>query len=120
MSETKNIEFEESQKRILEFSNKINKVDHQNRKKIFLSLKHASKSEMTSSISVFFPIAEDMVKVDWDVASIVDSKIDDKHGGVKITGCNMDMGLALLDDLFFKIGEFGWQKKYKMEWVNGY
>ena len=58
-------------------------------------LRHVSRSGMSRSIS--------LLKGDEDItyfaAALMGDKIDSKHGGIKIGGCGMDMGFALVYNL---------------------
>lgn len=58
-------------------------------------LRHVSRSGMSRSIS--------LLKGDHDItyfaALAMGDKIDQKHGGIKIGGCGMDMGFALVYNL---------------------
>ncbi len=56
-------------------------------------LRHVSRSGMTRSISVVDGQSQD---VTWLVARALDEKIDQRHDGIKMGGCGMDMGFALV------------------------
>lgn len=72
---------------------------------IYKSLRHCSRS--------------------WYVEKVTERKIDRKNGGVKIGGCGMDMGFALIDDMFTSMRaimgeEFShgkWQSKFSHTWI---
>ena len=63
-------------------------------------LRHVSRSGMTRSISLV--IGDDRGDP-WDItylaARALGEKIDQTHGGIRIGGCGMDMGFALVYNL---------------------
>jgi hypothetical protein len=60
-------------------------------------LRHVSSSGMSRSISVLHADSTgDISDVTWIVARVTGNKIDPKHGGIKMGGCGMDMGFALV------------------------
>jgi len=56
-------------------------------------LRHVSQSGMSRSISVVTGDAED---VTWLVRRALGERFDDRHGGIKVGGCGMDMGFHLV------------------------
>ena len=62
-------------------------------------LRHVSRSGMSRSVS--------LLKGDWDITYLaalsMGDKIDQKHGGIKIGGCGMDMGFALVYNLGYAL-----------------
>jgi hypothetical protein len=63
-------------------------------------LRHVSRSGMSRSISVI-QVKRGGETREWDmlVATALGEKIDRTHGGIKVGGCGMDMGSALVYDL---------------------
>ena len=59
-------------------------------------IRNCSRSGMSRSITLIAPNCEN---IDYYVATVIGSKIDDNHGGIKIGGCGMDMGFALVYEL---------------------
>ncbi len=59
-------------------------------------LRHVSRSGMSRAISVVGAGSND---VTWLVARAMGEKIDPNHGGIKVGGCGMDMGFALVYSL---------------------
>jgi hypothetical protein len=64
-------------------------------------LRHVSRSGMSRSISVFaFPPGENAPQdVTYWASRVLDEPVDNKHGGIRMGGCGMDMGHALVYDL---------------------
>jgi hypothetical protein len=62
-------------------------------------LRHVSRSGMSRSIS--------LLKGDQDITYyaglVTENRIDQKNGGIKITGFGMDMGFALVYDLAYRL-----------------
>lgn len=75
-------------------------------------LRHVSKSGMSRSISII------QVKGgkthDWSylVAKAIGEKIDQNHDGIKISGCGMDMGFALVYQLSAVLYGYGSERGY--------
>ena len=71
---------------------------------LYVILRHVSRSGMSRSISV---LAKDpkgnMIDLTFPASVFLDYSIDKKNGGVKIGGCGMDMGFALVNTLAVKI-----------------
>jgi hypothetical protein len=55
-------------------------------------LRHCSRSGMSRSIS----LVKDSKDISYWVMEVLDRKIDQNHGGIKIGGCGMDMGFELV------------------------
>ena len=62
-------------------------------------LRHVSRSGMSRAISVVVTEDGEPRDVSWLVARAGLGKFDRQHDGVKIGGCGMDMGFALVYDL---------------------
>lgn len=62
-------------------------------------LRHVSSSGMSRSISLMIVDEGEVVGIDYWAARAMNDRIDDKHGGIKIGGCGMDMGFALVYNL---------------------
>jgi hypothetical protein len=61
-------------------------------------LRHVSRSGMSSSISV---LDKDNSDISYLVARALGSTIDQKNGGVKVTGCGMDMGFEIVYNMSY-------------------
>lgn len=69
---------------------------------IYTILRHRSRSGMSRSISTILHENEGgdgPFDFTWLTARALDMRIDQNEGGVKIGGCGMDMGFALVYDL---------------------
>jgi len=66
---------------------------------VFTVLRHRSASGMSRSISVGLCQKGEFDNITWAVATVRGTHIDQKHGGVKVGGCGMDMGYSLVYDL---------------------
>ena len=71
---------------------------------VYVILRHASKSGMSRSISAVIPtISKEGKPGIYDITHLVaqacDLTMDTHHNGVKMGGCGMDMGFALVYDL---------------------
>lgn len=73
---------------------------------VFTVLKHVSASGMSRSIQLKIVQNGDICDISWDAAHAMGDKIDSKHGGIKIGGCGMDMGFALV----YNLGAVLWPK----------
>lgn len=70
---------------------------------VYTILRHVSASRMTRAIAPIVLRDRDGECEPWDatyfVARALDSKTDQRHGGVKMGGAGMDMGFALVYNL---------------------
>lgn len=62
-------------------------------------LTHVSASGMSRSIKALMPTDDGIADLSWSVARAVGMPFDDRHGGVKVGGCGMDMGFHLVYSL---------------------
>jgi hypothetical protein len=68
---------------------------------VFMSLSRVSRSGMSRIIKCY---TEELYNISFDVAHAVDCPfVDGMTGGVRISGCGMDMGLALADMLSYAL-----------------
>lgn len=71
---------------------------------VYTVLRHVSRSGMSRSISVLHSDdAGNISDVSWAVARATESKFDRDRGGVKVGGCGMDMGFAVVYDLSWSL-----------------
>ena len=61
-------------------------------------LRHKSRSGMSRSISLVLMDGGPQ-ELDYWVSRVLGNSIDQRHGGIRIGGCGMDMGFALVYDL---------------------
>lgn len=67
---------------------------------VYTILNHCSSSGMSRSISLVIADKKgEIIKLDYWVAKAKGEHIDDKHGGLKVSGCGMDMGFNLVYNL---------------------
>lgn len=76
---------------------------------IYCVLRHVSRSGMSRSISLFVAGKDERIlDITYWVSRVLDNSIDHNHGGIKIGGCGMDMGFALVYNLGRKMYPGGW------------
>lgn len=90
---------------------------------IYFVVTHVSASGMSRSIEFYIPCyAEDsrvmpdgtykrvkrlaISRITWEIARILGYRIDQKHGGVVVGGCGMDMGFHCV----YNVGRMMWPK----------
>jgi hypothetical protein len=61
--------------------------------------RHVSRSGMNRSISLVIVEEDEPWDISWLAARAMEDKIDQNHGGIKISGGGMDMGFALVYNL---------------------
>lgn len=71
-------------------------------------LSHISRSGMSRSITVLIPSTDHNGKpciqnITWLVSRAIGWPIDQRHGGVKVSGCGMDMGFHLVHTLGWRL-----------------
>ena len=66
---------------------------------ILTVLRHVSRSGMSRSIDLYVVKKGNPIQLSRRVAEALDMKIDETNGGIKIGGCGMDMGFALVYNL---------------------
>jgi len=72
---------------------------------VYTILNHKSTSGMSRCISLAVGGENgEIIKLDWWVAKAMKTKTDNKHGGIKVGGCGMDMGF----DLVYRLGYTLW------------
>ena len=64
---------------------------------IYCVLKHTSQSGMTRDIKLMVCYKNEIIHLSWNVAKFLDYKV--RNHGVRIQGCGMDMGFALVNHL---------------------
>lgn len=72
---------------------------------VYTILQHVSKSGMSRSITSVIPVKDDATgelriqQIDYLVKKVLDLPFDNRNGGLKISGCGMDMGYAIVHQL---------------------
>ena len=84
---------------------------------ILTDLKHVSKSGMSRTITTHIVIDNELLRLDYQIKILTGSRFDKNNGGIKIGGCGMDMGFALINHLMHSIGVKNWQSKFRQEWI---
>jgi len=63
---------------------------------VYTILRHVARSGMSRSIQLKIVLDGDIVDITYYAARAMGDRIDAKHGGIRIGGCGMDMGFALV------------------------
>jgi hypothetical protein len=80
---------------------------------LYTILRHCSRSGMQRSISVVLPSKNGpTLNLDWFISKALDMKMDQTNGGLKISGCGMDMGFALVYELSAALWGYGNKRGY--------
>jgi len=80
---------------------------------VYTILNHVSTSGMQRCISLAIGGKKgEIIKLDWHVAKAMKEKIDNKHGGIKVGGCGMDMGFSLVYSLGRTLWPTGTSKQH--------
>ncbi len=69
---------------------------------IYTLLRNVSRSGMPRSISFYIMADNEPYCIDYIINKINGGKID-KHGGITMTGCGMDMGYHVVHNLSMKV-----------------
>ena len=87
------------------------------KKTIYGIQRHVSNTGMSRGISLKAVNDGELVNLDYLVSRVSSHKFH-KQGGLKVSGCGMDMGFHLADCMFWAIGEGkDWQSKYHFSWI---
>lgn len=83
---------------------------------VYTVLRHCSRSGMSRSISACIGEGSEITDITYWAATAMGDRLDAKNGGVKMGGCGMDMGFALvynLSSVVFKDGYgcVGWDDR---------
>ena len=66
---------------------------------VYTKLNHVSRSGMTRSIEVMVFRDNAPINLTWRVSEVLGYKIHNKHWGLKVGGCGMDMGFSVIYNL---------------------
>jgi hypothetical protein len=82
-----------------------NKIDDKikSKRRVYCIVRNVSSSGMSRVISLHVIRDDSMRHLSYNVATMLGSKYSDKHGGVVIGGCGMDMCFALVYELSSKL-----------------
>ena len=67
--------------------------------RVFTILRHVSPSGMTRWLDVYVIKDNQPIRITWSVADAVGHAYDKKREALKIGGCGMDMGFAVVYDM---------------------
>lgn len=70
---------------------------------VYTILRHVSKSGMSRNISVVIIENGEPREISYLVARALGDKMDASTGGIKVSGCGMDMGFHLVDNLRYTL-----------------
>ena len=68
-------------------------------KTVYTILRHRSASGMSRSISLVIPTKDGIQSLDYWIAQAQGESMDMRNGGLKVSGCGMDMGFHLVYNL---------------------
>lgn len=66
---------------------------------VYTVLRHVSSSGLTRAISLFVARNDEILDISYFAAKALGLPLDRRHGGVRISGCGMDMGFELVHSL---------------------
>lgn len=75
---------------------------------VYTSLNHVSRSGMQCAISTYIITENGGRDISYDVAEIIGNTMH-KKGGIKIDGCGMDMGFAIVHQLSYALYPNGFE-----------
>ena len=78
---------------------------------IYFVVTHVSVSGMSRSIEFYIPTRDHdrrlaIARITWDMEQVLGYRIDQKHGGLVVGGCGMDMGFHCV----YSLGRRLWPK----------
>ncbi len=92
--ENREIEIKEAKEKLIQLLNETTD------KTIYSILRQVSKSGMKRAISFCVVIDNKIIDIDYRISKVLDCyPIDKKYSGLKVVGCGMDMGFAVVYDL---------------------
>jgi len=84
-------------------------------KTVYCTLRHVSKSGMMRVIDLHAIYDNELYRISGYAARLINSPYNAKYEGIKISGCGMDMGFALVYDLSLVLYENGYTLKHS--WI---
>lgn len=66
---------------------------------VYTILRHVTRSGMSRSITCFVVVDGEPWTLDYRVSKILGWRTDERHGGIRVSGCGMDMGFHLVYSL---------------------
>lgn len=76
--------------------------------RIYTAVTHVAKSGLSRSIKVFVMVDNKPDNITNLVSKICGYRLDEKNGGVKVSGCGMDMGFSVVYDLSYQLFREGY------------
>lgn len=76
---------------------------------VYTTLKHVSRSGMYRVIELFISHNDRIVNITGQAAIALDDKYDQRHYGIGVGGCGMDMGFHLVYNLSYVLFKGGFQ-----------
>lgn len=76
--------------------------DHNQKTRIWGKVEHVSASGMSRSIKLYIVIEGNITDITGYAADALDKKRD-RHWGIKVTGCGMDMVMHLIDSVSYRV-----------------
>lgn len=70
---------------------------------VYTVIRHVSSSGMSRSIDLFVFRDNKPVSLTWLCQNVMGWKFDRKNGGIKVSGCGMDMGFHLVNNLSMRL-----------------
>lgn len=83
--------------------------------KVWTKVTHIAQSGMSRSIEPYIVVGRDIINITYSVSVVLDLSIDQRHGGVRLSGCGMDMGYDLVDRLRYVM--YGTHGKLHQRWI---
>lgn len=78
-------------------------------KQVFTKVTHVSRSGMSRSIECYVISRNEFINISGRVARVIGERLDEKNGGIRVTGCGMDMGFHVV----CLLGRYMWPKGTK-------
>ena len=66
---------------------------------VYTKLEHVARSGMMRVISVLIIRDDRPIDISFEVGQVVGYKFNDRHGGLTVSGCGMDMGFSVVYNL---------------------
>lgn len=70
---------------------------------IHTNIRHVSRSGMYRVINCYVIKGGDMIRISWSVATVCGFRYDDRHEGIGVSGCGMDMGFHIVYTLSYAL-----------------
>ena len=71
---------------------------------VFCVLRHVSRSGMQRTIDLFVVRNGGIIRIGFHAARLAGYRWDSDRQGIKVNGCGMDMGFAVVDNLRRRMG----------------